>query len=428
MKVNKDLLKNRSEFSKNTLKLISGTVIAQALSILVSPLLTRLYTPVEFGLFTLVTSIFSILALISGGRFEIAILLPKKKTDAINLLALSVLVNLFFLGVFYVVLFLLDTTLGLNKMGFWYYLLPIFVFIVGISQTLTAWFNRRKQYRAMVNFRVSQSFFNNGLAVANGFLKTTLNGLLLAYLISGIISFGVLIAQLKEDRQLLKKFVSVNRMRLMARKYVRFPLYNTFQSVLDASQINGLIYLISILFGQFFVGIFAMAIRIMFVPMNLIGGSISQVFYQEASELEMKNQALVPLMKKTAMRSALLISPVLVIIVFFGPQLFGFVFGDVWADSGRFAQYLCPWICLDFVRAPLSQVPLIIDKQKEMLSFTIVSNLLILTLFVLGGMYLHDLKLILLLVSAVQVVYMLILLSWIFKKAKIHDAAKLVKA
>ncbi len=421
MKVSKDQWQNRSEFSKNTLKLISGTVIAQALSILVSPLLSRLYTPTEFGLFTLVTSIFSMLALISGGRYEVAILLPKKKTDSVNLLALSFASNFFFLILFYFVLAVLDIFWGLNKLGIWYYLLPIFVFLVGMSQSLTSWFNRRKKYREMVYFRVSQSFFNNGLAVLNGFAKWAMNGLLTAFLLSGIISFFVLIFQLKEDRKLILKCVSKKRMKEMAKKYDRFPKFNSFQSLLDAYQINGLIYLISILFGQYFVGIFAIAIRIMFVPMNLIGSSISQVFYQEASDLEKEGKPLVPLMRKTALQSAVLISPVLIIILLFGPQLFGFVFGDVWADSGRMAQYLCPWICLDFIRAPLSQVPLIINRQKEMLTFTIVSNVLILIVFIGGGMLFKDLSMILILVSAVQVVYMTSLLYWIFKVAASHD-------
>lgn len=418
--------KKRSEFQKNILKLISGTVIAQALSILVSPLLSRLYTPMEFGVFTLVTSIFSMLALISGGRYEVAILLPKKKADAINLLALSLGLNLIFMLLFYIVLVFLDVFMHLNKLGIWYWFLPLFVYVVGISQSLTAWFNRRKKYREMVYFRVSQSLFNNGLALVNGWSKWIVNGLLSAFLLSGIISVVVLIVQLKEDRKWIRRLVSKKRMKEVAIQYKRFPLFNSFQSVLDAFQINGLVYLISILFGQYFVGIFYLAIRIMFVPMNLIGSSISQVFYQEASDLEKDNKPLLPLMRKTALQSFVLISPVFVLILLFGPLLFGFVFGETWTDSGRYAQYLCPWICLDFIRAPLSQIPLIINKQKEMLTFTLVSNVLILVAFIFGSMYFEDLKWILILVSIVQVVYMSSLLGWIFRISARHDKQKLI--
>ena len=55
----------KSEFSRNVLKVMTGTTFAQALPILVAPVLTRLYSPEEFGVFYLFAALVSILSDVS---------------------------------------------------------------------------------------------------------------------------------------------------------------------------------------------------------------------------------------------------------------------------------------------------------------------------------------------------------------------------
>ena len=85
-----------SEFSRNVLILMTGTTVAQSIPILISPILTRLYSPEDFGLFALFLGIVSILGSIANGRYEIAIMLPKKDEDAINISVLSFLISFVF--------------------------------------------------------------------------------------------------------------------------------------------------------------------------------------------------------------------------------------------------------------------------------------------------------------------------------------------
>ena len=412
---------NRSELTKNILKLITGTAIAQVISILISPILTRLYSTEEFGEFTIVSSIFGVLALIAGGRYELAIMLPKRKTEAANVFVLSLLVNFCFLFLLYLVLFLIDFFVFNQTIGIWYYVIPVFVFLMGIIQSVNAWFNRRKMYKEIAVNRILSSATTNGFSLLNGLIKINLNGLLFASLIAGFSNLLVISHQIKKDINYIKRSVSIVRIKEFAKKYNRFPLINSVQSLLDASQINGLIYLISVLFGKQSVGVFSLAIRILFAPMNFIGGSISQVFYQEASSLHHSSKELVPLMKKTLYQTSFLMLFVLVVIMLFGPLLFGLVFGKEWANAGIYSQLLCPWICLDFIRAPLSQIPLILHKQKEVLYFSVVSNLLLLLCFLIAGFYFKDLIIILTVISIAQVIYLSILILWFFKVASKYD-------
>ena len=86
-------LKPKSEFSKNVLTLMTGTTIAQAIPIAISPILTRIYTPEDFGVLALFVAITSIFGSIANGRYELAIMLPKKDENAINIFALGLIIT-----------------------------------------------------------------------------------------------------------------------------------------------------------------------------------------------------------------------------------------------------------------------------------------------------------------------------------------------
>ncbi|MNJ82805.1 Polysaccharide biosynthesis protein [compost metagenome] len=421
-------LKNRSEFVKNILKLITGTAIAQLLTIAFSPIVQRLFTQEEWGFFALVSSIYGVIALISGGKYDVALLVPKRNVDAINLLGLSILVNLGFAIAFYGVLFLLSLAGWGGKLGVWYYLLPVFVFIVGVSQSLIAWNNRRKRYREIATFRISQSLLNNIFSIFTSLTRFPVNGVLLAYLGSGLVSLIVAIYQIKADFRLIRKGITINRMLFVGKKYARFPLINTFQALLDALQINGLIYIIAFLFGDYYVGVFSLAIRILFLPMGFIGTAIAQVFYQEANSLIHRKEKLIPLVRRTIKMSCLVIAPVFIILVLAGPQLFSFVYGKEWQGSGIYSRYLAAWVCIDFIRAPLSQIPLIFNRHHILLGFSIVSSTSIFLVFILGSSLKWNLGLILLSVSTLQVLLIFVLIIWIIRISKFYDSTLSIRS
>ena len=83
----KEMLNLKSEFSKNVLTLVTGTTIAQSIPIAISPILTRIYTPEDFGVLALFISITTILGTIANGRYELAIVLPKRDNNALELTA-----------------------------------------------------------------------------------------------------------------------------------------------------------------------------------------------------------------------------------------------------------------------------------------------------------------------------------------------------
>jgi len=179
-------LKPKSEFSRNVLTLMTGTTIAQAIPIAISPILTRIYTPEDFGLFALYISIALLFATAATGRYELAIMLPKKESDAVNIVFLSLLITLIItlLTLFIVFFFNQSITniLGNQDISSWLYFIPFTVFFMGLYQSLNYWNNRKKEYKRLAISRVVQSGVTGGANLGMGGLQFGASGLIVGAL------------------------------------------------------------------------------------------------------------------------------------------------------------------------------------------------------------------------------------------------------
>lgn len=414
----------RSDFTKNVLTLISGTTVAQVISIGISPILARMYTEVDFGLFASFSALVGFVSLLVGARYEGAILLPKKNEDAINLLALSLILNIFISVLFLIGVFGFVSIQYPNQeveLLNWYYLAPVFTMFTGFAQSINNWYNRKKQYKKIVYYRVSNSVLNSGGALTFGLSKTGPNGMILALIMSSIVSISLFLIDIKNDIIEFRSAISLTRMKQLAIDYKRFPLTNSIQSLSDAFQVYGIVCFIDYFFGKLILGVYSLSFRVLQMPMNFVGGAISQVFYQQASDTYNEGGDLQSLVRSTIKKSVLIAIPILVILLFFGPQLFAFVFGTKWYNAGVYAQLLSPWILLDFVRAPLSQIPIIIGRQNKLLMISMLNNSIIVVSMLYAGIVLKDIKMGLIILSVLQSVYVIAIITWIYRISNIKN-------
>ena len=128
-------LKLKSEFNLNVLTLMLGTTIAQAIPIIISPILTRIYSPEEFGSLILFMSIVSILSVIVSLRYEKAIVQPLSDEDAISLVVISMLVTTGVSAVLAILINIFYTQiqelLGNHEISILKYWVPFTVLIIG---------------------------------------------------------------------------------------------------------------------------------------------------------------------------------------------------------------------------------------------------------------------------------------------------------
>ena len=201
--------KPKNEFRQNVLTLMTGSTVAQAIPIAISPILTRIYTPADFGVFALFIAIVGMFSAIASGRYEMAIMLPKKDENAINIVALGFIITVFISLALLVFILIFDNylTMLLNnkEIGFWLYFMPISVFFVGFFNVLSYFNNRKKYYKDIANATMLKSIVLAIIQLLIGFLKPGATGLISGQIISNAFANMKLLKNISKDKKTVRK-------------------------------------------------------------------------------------------------------------------------------------------------------------------------------------------------------------------------------
>lgn len=407
----------KGSFPAHVLTLMTGTTIAQAIPIAISPMLTRIYSPSDFGVFAIFTSLVSMAAIIATGRYELAIMLPDNDEDAVNLLALSVMIAFAVGFIMLLIVMLLNSQiaslLGNQSISICLYWVPLSVILSGIYQAFNYWSSRKKQYNRLAISRISQSASTASTNLLMGFTGFGASGLIGGTILGQSCATGVLAWQTWRDDKGMKKLIAKDCIIENAKKYSDFPLVNSFHAFSDVLQSSGIVFIISAFFGSTVLGFYSFTLRVLRMPLSLIGSSISPVFYQKASEIYNADGDLHLLLRKTMFRLGLIALPIFALIVLFAPEMFAFFFSKNWREAGEFAQILSPWIFLNFIISPISGVYLIVGKQKQAICFGFFDIVLKIGSVALGA-YNNNPKLGFYAMSITGVLLLLIEIIWTF--------------
>ena len=397
---------------------MTGTTIAQAIPIAISPILTRIYTPQDFGVFALYIGMVSFIAVVATARYEMAIVLPKSEKEAINILALSIVITLSIVFIItFIIIFFKETilnTLNANSLGNILYLVPLSILLAGLAQSFNYWSNRKEYFKNMSNAQISQSI---SIGVFQPLLKYIgiNSGLILGNIVGRFVSVFVLMHKfIKNDRtslQYVKKEIMIEQMI----KYKDFPLVNSLHAFSDIVRNSGSVMLISSFFGTTILGFYSLSLRVLQVPIGIIGSALGQVLYKKFSSLHNDNQLLYPYVKSIMIKLVLIALPTFGILFFIAPDLFAFVFGEKWRVAGEYSQILVPYLFINFILSPITSLPIILNQQQNFFYLSLIGNIgMPLIIFTTYKMNL-DIKSILLILSlSLAILYSLTLL-WILK-------------
>ena len=382
------LFKPKSEFSRNVLTLMTGTTIAQAIPIGISPILTRIYSPEDFGLFALFLAITNIIGSVANGRYELAIMLPKKDEDAINtaalgfsissILSLLILILVVIFNDFFVYL------IGNEEIGFWLYFFPITVFLLGLWNVLNYYNNRKKKYKDLRNAHIIRSIVLASTHLIIGFLKSGVTGLISGEILSKVSANTRLLKNILKDKLLISK-ITKGKMVSMAKRYKNFPMISLPSSFANELYANLFSVLLSSLYNVTLLGHYYMAQRILGLPSALLGVSIGQVFFQSAvKEKEKTGQARV-IFKSTVKKLFLIALPFFAALFFIVEDLFAFVFGENWRVAGTYSQILIPIFFVRLISMPVSMINTVFERQIYGLCISII--LLVSNMGIILGSY-----------------------------------------
>jgi O-antigen/teichoic acid export membrane protein len=406
----------RSDFLKNLITLVSGTAVAQALSLLVSPLLSRYYSPEDFTIFALFNSTSAILSVVATARFELAVPLPKLDKDARAVLKLSVLISLSvaaisFLGI--VVFRLLSSDFDSAN---WFYLIPISVLVNGLYNAFNYWSTRQKTFKINALGRVVMSVGMATTGVLLGYLTGEAYGLILGLVVGQVLGTLVMIWPWISNRRTFFSNVTSAEMITQSKEYSSFLKVNTPHALLDTFQDHGVVYLLTFYFVEAVTGWYSFAFRILKAPVGLIGSAFYQLFYQKLSEAKNQNQDLQPLVLSMYKRLAIIGFPFFLVMFLFTPELFEWIFGNRWREAGEIAQILIPWLYLNFILSPVSSITLVCNRQKAAFKITIFDSSIRLIALVIGGV-MQDYSLSFTLISIFCSILMIFGLWWYYSIA-----------
>ena len=356
----------KSEFSKNILTILTGSSIAQLIPLLVSPLLTRIYSPEDFGIFALYLSVLMIISSVATGRYEMAIMLAKDDEEVAAIVRVIILIMFSFSTVVLLIVFLCSHTisiqLGNEKLESWLYFMPLSIISVGTYQTLNYLLIRYKYFKTVSTNKVFATTTNSSFQVYIGFVFETAFGFLIGRLFANAIAI-ILIIKEQTIRNILFKRGSLNLSEVLI-KHKNFPLYDVPSTLVNTCSSQIPLIIISKYFSLQMLGIYSLMNKVVLMPIAIISKSVQDVFKQKASE-EYNNSGNCLLLYKLTLKKLVLLGILpFSTLAMFGPELFSFVFGEKWRVAGTFSQILAPLMFLKFIVSPLSYTFYIAQKQK----------------------------------------------------------------
>lgn len=353
-------------FIRSVAVLIGGTALAQALSVLVLPLLTRLYTPDDFSVLAVFMSILGILSVIACMRLEVAIPLPERDEDAANLLALSLAFAaiLSLITALTIALFE-DHVIALikqPKLRPYLWMVPLGMWAGGTYTGVQYWATRKQNFSRLARTRIVQSVGGAVTQTGLGWAGHAPFGLLLGQLINngaGLIDLGR--DAWRTDRQALRA-VRLSRMYRALSEHRRFPTYSVLDGLTNAIGIQGPIIIIAAAAVGPEAGYVSLATRVMAIPMGLVGGAVAQVYLSRAPA-ELRAGTLGPFTIEILgglIRAG--VGPLLFAGLVARP-VFALIFGSEWERAGELVAWMTPWFLLQFLASPVSVVMYVTERQ-----------------------------------------------------------------
>ncbi|BCZ26073.1 hypothetical protein EUBC25_01600 [Claveliimonas bilis] len=342
-------------------------MFAQVLSTITTPIVTRMFSASEYGILTTFNSILSILGIVGALKYELSILVADDDETSISCFRLSVIVLMITTSILTFILFLNNRIilpyLGADNLAEYWYMIPIGIFLIQYFAIAIQFSYRQRDFKKISLTMVKQSVVGNVAKIVLGVLGIGPIGLLLSRVLSD--SVGVLSLTKPIIRHPL--FRKENRYSLckIAKRFWRFPVFQFPSTIMSQMALNLPVFFLGIIYDSSVVGAFGLANTVVNLSMDLVGKSVSNVFYAEAAKIARTSPEELKELSNSILKKMILLGLIpLVVLLLFGEVLFAFVFGSEWRISGIYASVMSVGIFFNFIFTPVSRVFEIYNKQK----------------------------------------------------------------
>lgn len=354
--------------------LFAGLIVVQVINFLFSLVFTRYFTPEVFAEFGIFTAVVFILIEIINAKLDIALMLGKDDDEVKRILNAA-----FTMACIASLLLFTFQTIFLFFIPQVYLLLAPTIFLYGIQQPILVYWNKLEKYSSINIFRTIQVICTGVVTITFGILHirhAPILGFVFGLCISTI--YLLLFTRPKFSWETLKQILKL---------YDQFPKYGTWSALLNNFSRNSIPLLLSAFFPMQLVGLYTYATRLLNAPTGMYTSALGQVYFKKAAASEIGELKKIT---QNSIRNTFLLGIIpSIIILFFGREIFMFLFHNEWADAGKIAQYLILWYLCGVIVSPISTILDIKNKLKFEFSFNLILSLCRVMAILVGGLMQH---------------------------------------
>ena len=377
-------------FIRNVFVVVSGLGGGHAIALLLMPVLSRRYSPDDFGVWSVMKTSIAYLTMVSTLRYEMAIPLEKDRQVLRSVvwvpLTNASIFSMLLLSVWIIERDNLSYLFGINQM---YWLsIPLGVLFSAWAQIFSYVLIRNERFKPIAVYNITQKILQMGIPLLMAVLyKARAWGLLAGDIFSrfwGLLFLTWMLAAFLEH--FLGHFPDIRHLLLVIKKYKNFPIYTLPAAMLHNLLFVTPIYFMSLVYGKKEVGFFSLTQSVLLGPLLLLSQGVAQVFFGRASTLyrEQREQIYTLFWRTFGILLGIGLLPGLILIAW-GPNLFSVVFGARWVTSGIYARLLVVGVLAQFCVGPVYQVLNIIGQQK----FITISAMISVGIFILISLFVY---------------------------------------
>lgn len=382
-----NIIRSRNGFGANVIMLTGGTAAGRVLMFAALPLLSRLYTPDQVGIWQLFLSAFIAIHPFITWGYDRAVVLPEKDEDAVNVLVISGTITALMTVLMFVLSGLLDVDvvkkLGLAELSDYLWLVPLAAFFMGCELTGTHWLTRNNRFSALAAASFLRPVATVLTAVAAALILTIgAEGLIFGSLVGyGSACCLIIYMVILRGSGVPLEWIKWSSIRKQLLNYMNYPLYVAPYNFIGAFSNRLLYFLLAAYAGNRTVGLFAFSMQVVFVPITFISGALRDVFFPRASRE--KDPEVLGLFVFRMLRLMIFASaPALVFFIFQGPEMLTFILGDNWREMGPFSLILAGPAFILFHISWLDRLYDVAGRQRAAVILQLVYDVIALGLFI----------------------------------------------
>lgn len=348
------LLKN--PFIRSLSVLMAGTALTNLIIVLTTPLLTRMYTPEEFGVYSVFLSLLYTGIILVSLRYETAIPLPEDEDEAFHLLVLSIILAIIVSAFSYILFFFIPVSQLLNvpEIEQYMWMLSLSLLGLGIFQAFNSWALRDEQYMMISRTKMTMNSSQIASQLSLGLFQLGLLGLLIGEVIGRMTGALDYFRLIKRTQKVVNKITAKSLIKVLV-GYKSYPIVSSWAALINSLGTQMPIFYLAAHFDAKTAGWFFLAQKILTIPEGLIGFSASQVYLTQAAQTARNSQEHFRQFFWDTVKKMIIMSFIIMgLVALCAPLAIKIVFGEQWIQASEFIQILSVLYFMKIIINPIS--------------------------------------------------------------------------